>query len=165
MRITEEMRQELETVPPLMRGKWTRTNYGDGLHSLWCDIDGTGYGTLMARTCCAAGSFDHAEYIANALNALPSLLADSREMAERLAAMEREQEASKQLLIETANFAASQLRGTQVNAFYLFRDVVDKRDNALRLLRRIREWDQLPQTADGAYWQAEIDAILTTEDT
>jgi hypothetical protein len=32
--------------------------------------------------------------------------------------------------------------------------------SALALLRRLREWDQLPQTGDGPYWMREIDAAL-----
>lgn len=36
------------------------------------------------------------------------------------------------------------------------RDLLRARD----LLRRIRAWDQLPQTADGPYWAEEIDLQL-----
>jgi len=36
-------------------------------------------------------------------------------------------------------------------------------DEARKLLRRIREWDQLPDTADGPYWIAEIDRLLDAD--
>jgi hypothetical protein len=40
------------------------------------------------------------------------------------------------------------------------RKLKEQLEQAHALLRRIREWDQLPTTADGPYWISEIDKVL-----
>ena len=62
------------------------------------------------------------------------------------------------LLVEAADALA--VLEAENRALLDVADVEAERDAALRLLRRLSEWDHMDTAGDGAYWRQEIDAFL-----
>ncbi len=63
--------------------------------------------------------------------------------------------------LSSASFQAEIAR---TRAMLTYAASLQRREDALRnLVRRFREWDDLPGRADGPYWMAEADRVLAVQ--